>query len=59
MNFLLEILGNLTELNSDHSSNDPLYESVSAGRKYQGLEHWLPLFYEKLDTFFLIFPQQQ
>ena len=57
MNFLLEILGNLTELNSDHLlSNDPLYESVSAGRKYQGLEHWLPLFYEKLDTFFSYFP---
>ena len=33
-----------------------MYESVSAGRKYQGLEHWLPLFYEKLDTFFSYFP---
>ena len=37
-------------------SNDPLYESVSVGRKYQGLEHWLPLFYEKLDIFFSYFP---
>ncbi len=32
--------------------NDPLYEAVSAGRYYQGMEHWLPLFYEKLATLF-------
>ena len=32
--------------------NDPLYESVTAGRKYQGMEHWLPLFHEKLSTLF-------
>jgi transcription-repair coupling factor (superfamily II helicase) len=31
---------------------DPLYESVSAGRKYQGMEHWLPLFHETLETLF-------
>jgi transcription-repair coupling factor (superfamily II helicase) len=29
-------------------SGDPLYESVSEGRKYPGMEHWLPLYYEKL-----------
>ena len=34
------------------SSDDPLYESVSAGRKAQGMEHWLPLFYAKLETLF-------
>jgi len=32
--------------------DDPLYESVSAGRKHQGMEHWLPLFYSHLDTLF-------
>lgn len=32
--------------------DDPLYESVSAGRKYQGMEHWLPLFHESLETLF-------
>lgn len=32
--------------------NDPLYESVSGGRRYNGMEHWLPLFYEGLDTLF-------
>ncbi len=29
---------------------DPLYESVSAGQRFPGLEHWLPLFHETLDT---------
>ena len=31
---------------------DVLYEAVSEGRRPQGVEHWLPLFYEKLDTLF-------
>ncbi|MEM7650736.1 MAG: transcription-repair coupling factor [Pseudomonadota bacterium] len=30
--------------------DDPLYESVSEGRRYNGMEHWLPLFYESMDT---------
>ena len=34
------------------ANSDPLYESVSAGRKHQGMEHWLPLFHDHLDTFF-------
>jgi len=34
------------------ASDDPLYESVSAGRKNQGMEHWLPLFHDHLDTLF-------
>ena len=32
--------------------DDPLYESVSEGRKHAGMEHWLPLYYETLDTLF-------
>ena len=32
--------------------NDPLYEAVSNGRRYNGMEHWLPLFYDKMDTLF-------
>jgi transcription-repair coupling factor (superfamily II helicase) len=32
--------------------HDPLYESVTAGRKYQGMEHWLPLFHDHLSTLF-------
>src|SRR5262249_5638241 len=31
------------------TKEDPLYEAISAGRAYAGMEHWLPLFYEKLD----------
>jgi transcription-repair coupling factor (superfamily II helicase) len=34
------------------ANDDPLYESVSAGRKHQGMEHWLPLFHEHLETLF-------
>lgn len=30
--------------------NDPLYESVSEGRRYNGMEHWLPLFYDEMDA---------
>jgi transcription-repair coupling factor (superfamily II helicase) len=32
--------------------DDLLYEAVSAGRKHQGMEHWLPLFYPELETLF-------
>ncbi len=31
---------------------DPLYEAVSAGQRYPGQEHWLPLFHPKLETLF-------
>ena len=34
------------------TDDDPLYAAVSSGRKHAGQEHWLPLFYEKLDTLF-------
>jgi transcription-repair coupling factor (superfamily II helicase) len=30
--------------------DDRLYEAVSEGRRYPGMEHWLPLFHEQLDT---------
>lgn len=30
--------------------DDLLYESVSEGRRYPGMEHWLPLFHDHLDT---------
>ena len=31
-------------------ASDPLYEAISAGRKYGGMEHWLPLFFPKCDS---------
>ncbi|MEC7210063.1 MAG: CarD family transcriptional regulator, partial [Pseudomonadota bacterium] len=34
------------------TEHDPLYEAISAGARYQGMEHWLPLFYDKLDSAF-------
>ncbi len=37
-------------------SDDPLYEAVSAGRKHQGFEHWLPLFHDRLETLFDYLP---
>lgn len=38
------------------SDADPLYEAVSEGRKHHGMEHWLPLFHEQLDTLFDYLP---
>ena len=32
--------------------DDILYHSVSEGRRYVGMEHWLPLFADKLETLF-------
>ncbi len=31
---------------------DVLYEAVSEGRRYPGMEHWLPLFHDRMDTLF-------
>ncbi len=39
------------------TGGDPLYESVSEGRPHPGMEHWLPLFYERLDTLFDYLPE--
>ena len=32
--------------------DDPLYEAVSEGRRHPGMEHWLPLFQDRMDTLF-------
>ncbi|MFY9759076.1 MAG: CarD family transcriptional regulator, partial [Xanthobacteraceae bacterium] len=32
--------------------DDVLYEAVSEGRRYAGMEHWLPLFHPRLETVF-------
>ncbi|CUH77659.1 transcription-repair coupling factor [Tropicibacter naphthalenivorans] len=37
-------------------TDDPLYEAVSAGRKHQGIEHWLPFFHDHLETLFDYLP---
>ncbi len=38
------------------TKDDQLYEAVSEGRRYPGMEHWLPLFHDKLDTLFDYLP---
>src|ERR1700730_9747753 len=35
-----------------NSTNDPLYEAITEGRRHPGMEHGLPLDYGKLDTLF-------
>ena len=32
------------------ATNDPMYESISAGHRHPGVEHWVPLFHERMDT---------
>ena len=44
------------ELFGPDRGDDALYEAVSAGSRYQGVEHWLPLFYERMDTLFDYLP---
>ena len=44
------------ELFGPVTGDDPLYELVSAGRQHQGMEHWLPLFHERLETLFDYLP---
>jgi transcription-repair coupling factor (superfamily II helicase) len=39
------------------AGDDPLYESISAGRKAVGMEHWLALFHDGLDTLFDYLPR--
>ncbi|OYW60515.1 MAG: transcription-repair coupling factor [Rhizobiales bacterium 12-68-15] len=41
----------LAEFGAD-TRGDTLYEAVSEGRRHPGMEHWLPLFHEGLDTLF-------
>ena len=34
------------------ATGDPLYQAVSEGRRLAGIDHWLPLFEERLETLF-------
>jgi transcription-repair coupling factor (superfamily II helicase) len=38
-------------------ADDPLYEAVSAGRKHQGMEHWLAFFHDRLETLLDYLPE--
>jgi transcription-repair coupling factor (superfamily II helicase) len=38
------------ELFQHGAADDPLYHSISAGRRHPGMEHWVPLFHEHMET---------
>ncbi|HEY9552582.1 transcription-repair coupling factor [Allosphingosinicella sp.] len=40
------------ELFGATATGDPLYQAISDGRRLAGLDHWLPLFEERLSTLF-------
>ena len=40
------------ELFGANATQDPLYEAVSEGRRLAGMEHWLPLFEERMASLF-------
>ncbi|MDP3783462.1 MAG: transcription-repair coupling factor [Sphingopyxis sp.] len=40
------------DLFGGQSTSDPLYQAVSEGRRQAGMDHWLPLFEERLATLF-------
>ena len=48
MNYAAEFGGRAT--------GDAMVEAVSEGRRHPGMEHWLPLFVERLDTLFEYLP---
>src|SRR6187455_1641309 len=44
--------GRYREAFGANATQDPLYQAVSDGRRLAGMEHWLPLFEERLATLF-------
>ncbi len=38
------------------ATNDPIYESITAGQRHAGMEHFLPYFYPKLSSIFDYMP---
>ena len=40
------------ELFGGNTAEDPLYQAISAGHRFPGQEHWLPLFHDHLETLF-------
>ena len=42
----------MSQPSARRSATITLYEAVSEGRRHPGMEHWLPLFQERMDTLF-------
>ncbi len=38
------------ELFGPKAADDPLYQAISDGRRYPGVEHWVPLFHDAMET---------
>ena len=41
---------NWRELFGPKAAEDPLYQAISDGRRYPGIEHWVPLFHGGMET---------
>lgn len=46
------------ELFGGETAGDTLYEAVGEGRRPPGVEHWLPLFYTRMETLFDWLPEE-
>jgi transcription-repair coupling factor (superfamily II helicase) len=38
------------DLFGQNAARDPIYEAISEGRRAPGMEHWLPLFHDEMET---------
>ncbi|MGI4951664.1 MAG: hypothetical protein ACRYGM_07645, partial [Janthinobacterium lividum] len=45
------------EMYGPGSVEDPLYQTISDGRKHPGIEHWVPLFHEGMETLLDYLPE--
>lgn len=45
------------ELFGPAAVEDPIYQHISEGRRHPGMEHWLPLFHNEMETLFDYLPQ--
>lgn len=41
---------NYTKTFGGNTADDPLYAAISSGQRFPSMEHWLPFFYEKMDS---------
>ncbi|WP_339644848.1 transcription-repair coupling factor [uncultured Pelagibacterium sp.] len=41
---------NYTTAFGGNTADDPLYGAISAGQRFAGMEHWLPFFYDEMET---------
>ncbi len=39
------------------AAEDPIYQAISDGRRYPGMEHWAPLFFQMMETLLDYLPQ--